>query len=107
MLSLVFCKITENHFQVKIKDCMWVAYEVEVKFKTPFIWHKFHSNLYVCIVLCILKNIFSKKKYLKAISKVDVNFNKLHIKFNMQSLKKWFLLILQKTMFNWWKSEIQ
>ena len=38
--------------------------------------------------------------FLKAISKVDVNFNELHVKFNMQSLKKWFSLILQKTIFN-------
>ena len=50
---------------------------------------------------------FFPKKYLKAISKVDVNFNELQVKFNMQSLKKWFLLILWKTMFNWWKSEIR
>ena len=33
------------------------------------------------------KSIFSKKKYLKAISKVHVNFNQLQVKFNMQSLK--------------------
>ena len=52
------------------------------------------------------KKYFFKKKYLKAISKVDANFNELHVKFNMQSLKKWFSLILWKTMFNWWKSEI-
>ena len=50
---------------------------------------------------------FFKKKYLKAVSKVDVNFNELHVKFNMQSLKKWFSLIFQKTMFNWQKSEIR
>ena len=34
------------------------------------------------------KKYFFPKKYLKAISKVDVNFNELHVKFNMQSLKK-------------------
>ena len=28
-----------------------------------------------------LKKYFFKKKYLKAISKVDVNFNELHVKF--------------------------
>ena len=44
------------------------------------------------------KKYFSPKKILEAISKVDVNFNELHVKFNMQSLKK--------TIFNWWKSEI-
>ena len=53
------------------------------------------------------KKYFSKNKYLKAISKADVNFNELHVKFNMQSLKKWFSLILRKTMFNWRKSEIR
>ena len=53
------------------------------------------------------KKYFFQKKFLKAISKVDVNFYELHVKFNMQSLKKCFSLILQKTIFNWWKNEIQ
>ena len=52
------------------------------------------------------KKYFFQKIYLKAISKVDVNFNELHVKFNMQSLKQWLLLILQKIMFNGWKSDI-
>ena len=46
------------------------------------------------------KKYFFKKKVLKAICKVDVNFNELHVKFNMESLKKWFLLILRKSIFN-------
>ena len=46
------------------------------------------------------KKDFFKKIFLKAISKVDVNFNELDVKFNMQYLKKWFLLILRKTMVN-------
>ena len=97
-LNIVFREITENHFQVKIKDCIWAAYEVLVKFKTPFIWHKFHSNLYIYLH-CIMyfKKYFFKKKDLKAIPKVDMNFNELHVKFNMQSFKKWFSLILWKT----------
>ena len=36
------------------------------------------------------KKYFFPKIFLKAISKVDVNFNELHVKFNMQSLKKLF-----------------
>ena len=36
------------------------------------------------------KKYFFQKKNLKAISKVDVNFNELHVKFNMQSLKNGF-----------------
>ena len=46
------------------------------------------------------KKDFFKKIFLKAISKVDVNFNELDVKFDMQSLKKWFSLILRKTIFN-------
>ena len=50
---------------------------------------------------------FFIKIYLKAISKVHVYFNELQVKFNMQSVKKWFSHYLQKTMFNWRKSEIR
>ena len=49
---------------------------------------------------------FFIKEHLKAISKVHVYFNELQVKFNMQSFKKWFSHYLQKTMFNWQKSEI-
>ena len=49
------------------------------------------------------KKYFFKKKYLKVISKVDVNFDELQVEFNMQSLKK---MVLRKTMFNGQKSEI-
>ena len=59
-------------------------------FDINFIPIYIYIYIYVCIVLCILKSIFSKKKKLKAICKVDVNFNELHVKFNMQSLKSGF-----------------
>ena len=36
------------------------------------------------------KFFFFKNNYLKAISKVHVNFNELIVKFNMQSLKNGF-----------------
>ena len=47
------------------------------------------------------------KKCLKAISKVHVYLNELQVKFNMQSLKRWFSHYLQKIMFYGQKSEIR
>ena len=39
---------------------------------------------------------FFIKKYLKAIPNVHAYFNELQVKFNKQSLKKWFSHYLQK-----------
>ena len=45
------------------------------------------------------KKYFFKKMFLKDISKVDVNFNELHVKFNMQSLKKMVFANFMKNYF--------
>ena len=51
--------------------------------------HLFDTN-FIPIYMFALYYVFFQKKYLKAISKVNVNFNELHVKFNMQSFKNGF-----------------
>ena len=61
----------------------------------------------IALLLCILKSIFFKKIFLKAISKVDVNFNELHVKLICNPEKNGFHSFYKKTIFNQQKSEIQ